>query len=467
MQVPYNVFRGYDIRGIAEKELTPQFAFALGQALVKYAPSGYYFIVYDARESSQKLALGLAEGILKEGGNVIFGGFGFTELVYFAVSKVSNLPFSIDTAIMVTASHNPKEYNGFKIVVNKGGKLHIIAKQDWPEFIPLFEGFFKNAPTSVPTISIDDLKEDKIIHQKYREFLHSIVDPKTLEPLNIVIDAGNGVGGYFFDYLIGDYAPQIKVKRMYFKPDPKFPNHLPDPLKPENTEEIEQVLKEGNFDFGLAYDGDADRVFLIQSNGKKPLGNYTGVLLAAYLLEKYPNNRKILHDTRMMWAPQKEIPRFGGQPIPVKAGHSNIKSAMNQHKALFALELSSHFYYSFFNNADSGYITTLLYLDIFSKNKNWANSLLEELWQKYPNSGEINFRVKDAKKVIEYIKQKYVSDAKEILEIDGISVEFDNWRFSLRASSTEPLVRLCVEGVTPEVVDEKTSKLREEINEFT
>jgi len=289
----------------------------------------------------------------------------------------------------------------------------------------------------------------------YKEKVLSFITTDKRRPLKIVVDAGNGIGGNVFDYVFGDLANSgLGIDRMYFNPDGTYPNHVPNPMEEENVEEIKKRVVEKGADFGIAIDGDADRAFFIDNKGRRPDGVYVGVLLAKSILSNDPGNKKIIHDPRITWPFVKETQKLGAKVHQSMAGHSFFKAAMAEKQASFGAEASAHFYYRDFYNCDSGMVTIAQMLNMYFDGFELTQAV-DYLFENYPNSGEVNYRVENAIGLINQIEEFYKNQGAKIEKIDGLSVEFEEWRFNLRTSNTQPLLRINLEAKTKNLVIEK------------
>jgi phosphomannomutase len=396
---------------------------------------------HDVRPDSFSLKQKLIEGLRDSGCHVVDLGEIPTELLYFAVGEYYQL---YDGGLVVTASHNPVGWNGCKIVE-------------------------KNAKPVSKATGMFDLKDiileekyDKVSKKKgdFSEFyaypafkskVLSFIKDKPNKELNIIIDTGNGIGGRLIDYLF-DGLP-INMDRMYFVSDGTYPNHVPDPMKEENIAEIRQRVLDQNADFGIAVDGDGDRVFFIDKKGRCPNGVYTGVFLARHIL-KSSDNKKIIHDPRITWPFIKEAEKFNADTFASIAGHAYFKKKMADEAAVFGAEASSHFYYSDFYNCDSGMVSIAILLDMYYGGFEITEAV-DYMFDTYPNSGEVNYKVDDPDKLIGKMEKHYVKLGAQVDKIDGVSLSFDKWRFNLRKSNTQPLIRLNVEALDKNTVIEK------------
>ncbi len=399
----------------------------------------------DIRTSSAALKSALANGLRDEGVDVVDIGLCGTEEIYFATDYLK-----VGGGIMVTASHNPINYNGMKLV-REGSRpisgdtglkdIHKIAEEgDFPEVHNEARGSYRR-------ISCSDA---------YVDHLLSYVDITKLKPLKIVVNAGNGTAGPVLDAL-ESHLP-FELIKVNHEPDGTFPNGIPNPLLPENRHHTTQAVLEHGADFGLAWDGDFDRCFLFDEKGKFIEGYYIVGLLAEAFLRKHPGE-KIIHDPRLVWNTQSVCEQYGGQPIQSKCGHAFIKEIMREENAVYGGEMSAHHYFRDFFYCDSGMIPWLLIAELVSDTGNSLSSMIRSRMDEYPYSGEINRKIDDAPGVLAALKSNYLDDVQQVDHFDGLSMSFDGWRFNLRSSNTEPVVRLNVEATNQKVMEEKTEEL--------
>lgn len=433
------VFKAYDIRGRYPEELSPEFFYHLGRAYVTKFGAKKLVVGHDIRTESKKLKESLMEGIMASGCDVTDVGEVATEMIYFATGEYYQV---YDGGLVVTASHNPRGWNGCKMV----------AKNAKP--ISKATGLFdlKEIMKSGDYVTAEKGKMSELdIYPAFKEKVLSFITSKKRKELDLIVDAGNGIGGKMFDYLFGDLG--LKVKRMYFVPDGSFPNHVPNPMEEENIAELRENVLELTPDLGIAIDGDADRVFFIDKKGRRPDGVFTGVLLARHLLQ-HSENKKIIHDPRVIWPFVKECEKFGATTAQSIAGHSYFKQTLFEESALFGAEQSSHFYYRDFYNADSGMITIAIMLDMYYQGFELTEAV-DYLFEQYPNSGEVNYKVEDKDAILQEVEEHYEKLGGKVSKIDGISVEFEDWRFNFRKSNTEPVIRLNLEATSKNLVKEK------------
>ena len=441
-----NCFKAYDVRGRVPEDLDEDIAYRIGRAYAAFIKPRLVAVGRDIRLSSEKLANALKRGLVDSGVDVVDIGIGGTELVYFATfDRV------LDGGIMVTASHNPPNYNGMKMV--QSGARPISSDTGLVEIRAIAEaGDFAAVatPGNIEQINVD---ADYIRH------LLSYVDTNRLKPLKIVVNAGNGGAGPFIDLL----EPQLPFEfiKLQHTPDGTFPNGVPNPMLEENRSVTIDAIKSAQADLGVAWDGDFDRCFFFDENGQFIEGYYIVGLLAETFLGKFPGQR-IVHDPRLTWNTLDVVADKGGEAVQSKSGHAFIKQKMRDVDAAYGGEMSAHHYFRDFSYADSGMIPWLLIAEIMSLHNVPLSDLVGDRMTKFPASGEINRRVADAPAVIEAFEQRYAHDAASVEHMDGLSVEFADWRFNLRASNTEPLLRLNVESRNDEdLMRRKTLELLE------
>jgi len=430
--MPLNIdcFKAYDVRGQIPNQLNSDIAYRIGNATAEFLNAKSIVLGRDIRLSSEELANAVAAGVNEAGADAIDIGVCGTEGVYFATGDLQ-----ADGGIMVTASHNPADYNGLKLVREKSkpisgdtGLLDIrrIAEGDGR----------KKSDTQGRRI-------EKDVSERYIARLLSFIDTGILKPLKIVTNAGNGGASIALDSL----EPHLPFEfiKIHHDPDGNFPNGVPNPMLEENRGSTVDAIKESGADFGIAWDGDYDRCFFFDETGRFIEGYYIVGLLAAALLSKNPNN-SIIYDPRLTWNTIEIVTESHGKPIQSKSGHSFIKQVMREHDALYGGEMSAHHYFRDFFYCDSGMIPWLLVAQLVSTSGKSLSQLVDDRMRKFPTSGEINRQVADTSRAIAAITEIYAGSAKSIDRSDGISLEFDDWRFNLRASNTEPVIRLNVES---------------------
>ncbi|MCX8033466.1 MAG: phosphomannomutase [Thermoleophilia bacterium] len=450
-------FKAYDVRGRVPDELDEELAFLIGQAYAYLVRPRKVVVGHDVRLSSVPLKEALCSGLTACGVDVVDIGLVGTEEVYFATWSLG-----MDGGIMVTASHNPKDYNGMKFT--REGARPISADTGLREMRELvYRSLTERSGWSLeqacrergarPRGSVTRLDN----RPRYIEHLLSYVDPSRMRPFKVVVNAGNGVAGPVLD-LLEPHLP-LKLVKLNHEPDGNFPKGVPNPLLPENrTQTAEAVLAEGA-DLGLAWDGDFDRCFFFDERGVFIEGYYLVGLLAERALRRHPGG-KIVHDPRLVWNTQEIVCNAGGTPVVSKSGHAFMKEKMREVDAVYAGEMSAHHYFKEFAYCDSGMIPWLLVVDAMSEEGRPLSALVEERVARYPVSGEINLKLADPASALLALRKKYEEEALFIDELDGLSVEFDRWRFNVRASNTEPVVRLNVETRGDrKLLDEKTQEL--------
>jgi len=422
-------FKAYDIRGRVPEELDETLAQRIGYALSKQLGPGPVVLGRDVRLSSSGLQASLADGLRRGGRDVIDIGVGGTEEVYFQTAHLGAAG-----GVMVTASHNPMDYNGMKLVREGArpisGDSGLFAIRD-----------ACNEP--VPDLPLTGTESQHLDRSAYVEHLLGYLQRHTLKPLKIVVNAGNGGAGLVVDAL----APHLPFEfiRVHHEPDGRFPNGIPNPLLPEGRDATTKAVIARGADFGVAWDGDFDRCFFFDATGRFIEGYYLVGLLAASILRKHPGS-KILHDPRLTWNTIDMVEVAGGTPIMSKTGHAFIKERMRAENAVYGGEMSAHHYFRDFAYCDSGMIPWLLIAGLVSSTGHSLAELVEDRMSAFPCSGEINFKVVDPKAAIERVMAHFASLAPVLDYTDGLSADFGDWRFNLRSSNTEPLLRLNVEA---------------------
>jgi len=439
-------FKAYDVRGRMPEELDDSLAYDIGRAYAAFVKPRSVAVGYDIRLSSPGLAAALKRGLTESGVEVFDIGLCGTECSYFATAE-----WKLDGGIMVTASHNPPDYNGMKFV--REGARPISADTGLQDMAGLIAARY--LPEAVATPGVERALD---IHPNYIRHLLGYVDVKALRPLKVVVNAGNGGAGLIVDEL----APHLPFEfiRINHEPDGNFPNGIPNPMLTENRASTRDAVLDNKADVGLAWDGDYDRCFFFDEQGTFIEGYYLVGLLAEYFLRREPGAR-IVHDPRLTWNTVDVVTRAGGVPVLSKSGHAFIKQKMREVDGAYGGEMSAHHYFRSFAYCDSGMIPWLLVLAVISESGKTLSQLVGERMRLFPASGEINTRLEgSAKTVIERAQQAYAGGATSVDFTDGLSVEFPQWRFNLRGSNTEPLVRLNVESRGSEaLMREKTDEL--------
>lgn len=425
-----NCFKAYDVRGRVPEDLDEDIAYRIGRAYAAFISPASVVVGRDIRQSSPAIADALIRGLTESGVDVVDIGICGTELVYFATAHLN-----LDGGIMVTASHNPPNYNGMKMV--KAEARPISADTGLVDIRGLAEADDFAAPERRGGIKHVDLNAAYIDH------LLSYVDAGALKPLKLVVNAGNGCAGPFVD-MLERHLP-LELIKLYHEPDGTFPNGVPNPMIEANRQvTIDKILATGA-DLGIAWDGDFDRCFFFDEQGHFIEGYYIVGLLAESFLTKEPG-AKIVHDPRLTWNTLDVVGAHGGEAVQSKSGHAFIKHTMREVDAAYGGEMSAHHYFRKFSYADSGMIPWLLVAEIMSVRGEPLSKLVAERVAKFPASGEINRRVEDAAATLEAFEREYAANALGVDRVDGLSVEFADWRFNVRASNTEPLLRLNVES---------------------
>ncbi|NGP53764.1 phosphomannomutase [Thioalkalivibrio sp. XN8] len=423
-------FKAYDVRGRLPDDLNPDIARRIGRAYAAVIGPRRVAVGYDVRLSSPELADALAEGLMDAGVDVVDIGLGGTEMVYFAASHLD-----VHGGIMVTASHNPPDWNGMKFVREQSKPISgDSGLKDIEERVE--RDRFEATPRRGRRTEVD-------IYAEYIDHLLGYVDRQALKPLKLVVNAGNGGAGLVIDKL----EPRLPFEfvKIQHAPDGTFPHGVPNPLLPEHRAATADAVVKAGADFGIAWDGDYDRCFLFDETGRFIEGYYIVGLLAEAFLAKHPG-AKIVHDPRLTWNTIDIVERGGGVPVMSKTGHAFIKERMRLEDAVYGGEMSAHHYFRDFAYCDSGMIPWLLVAELVSRAGRPLSALVEERMAAFPASGEINRSIDDPPAVLAAVEDRYADEAVAVDRTDGLSMEFADWRFNLRASNTEPLVRLNVEA---------------------
>jgi phosphomannomutase len=441
MEINTQIFKAYDIRGIVPDQFKPENAYYIGYFLASYLSANNIAVGRDMRISSDQIFDQLSRGINDFGTNVIDLGLTSTDALYFAVGK-----FSYDGGVMITASHNPKEYNGLKIcrkdaepLSGSEGLNHILKVIQSQEEV-------QKSP-SRGNIIRKDILDDYVNH------CLSFIDINKIKPFRIVIDAGNGMAGLTLPRVLSKLP--VHCTQLYFELDGRFPNHPASPIELENLVELQKAIIETKADFGVAFDGDADRMFLVDRSGRQVRGDMCTALVSKSLLTR-SHGETILYNLICSKAVPELIEKLGGTAIRTKVGHAIIKPLMKKHNAVFGGEHSGHFYFRDNWFADSGLIAFLVCLELLSIENRPLDELVKEL-NPYVQSGEINTRVGSVVDKINQVKQAFSSGEQD--DLDGLTVKFDNYWFNLRGSNTEPLIRLNIEADNEKILEEKKEQL--------
>jgi phosphomannomutase len=434
-------FKAYDVRALYPEQLDEAGAYAIGRAFVEQFEPRRIAVGHDMRLSSPAMAAAVLDGAADGGAGVVDLGLVGTEMVYFATDALS-----LDGGVMVTASHNPKQYTGMKIVRrgalpvgSESGLFEIrdrARRAEWRE-------------TARGQVSHED------VWNRFVERVIGFVDVDAIAPVRVVVDAANGMAGVMLPPVL-ERLPQVDAVRCFFEPDGTFPNHEPNPLLPENREFIVAKAREEGADFGVAYDGDADRCFFVDDSGEFVPGDFVTALFAEQVLEKEPGG-KVIYDVRASWAVPEAICGAGGVPLMNRVGHSFIKQRMRDEAAVFAGEVSAHYYFRDFSQADSGVVPFLLMLELVSRRGSLA-AALAPYRSRFFLTGEINTPVSDVALKLQELKERFGPEGR-VSHLDGLSVESDDWHFNVRPSNTEPLLRLNLEARSQELMDRKRDEV--------
>jgi phosphomannomutase len=442
------VFKAYDVRGIYPSELDEDGAYAIGRAFVEVFETKRIAVGHDMRVSSPPMAEAVIRGASEAGADVLELGLVGTEMVYFAVGELG-----LDGGVAVTASHNPKEYTGLKIV--RGGALPVGGESGLLEIRDRAMALSDTSQGLTP-----GHVERYDIWAQYVDRVLSFVDLEAIEPLKVVIDAANGMAGVMLPPVL-ERLPQVETVRCFFEPDGTFPNHAPNPLLPENREFIVRKTLEEGADFGAAFDGDADRCFFVDDGGEFVPGDFVTALFSELVLEKEPG-AKIIYDVRASWAVPETIERAGGIPLMNRVGHAYIKHRMREEAATFAGEVSGHYYFRDFSQADSGVVPFLLMLELVSKRGQKLSEILRAFRETYFITGELNTPVPDVALKLQELEERFGPEGR-ISHLDGVSVDAEDWHMNVRPSNTEPLLRLNLEARSKELMESKRDEVLEVI----
>jgi phosphomannomutase len=436
------VFKAYDVRGIYPDEMDEAGAEAIGRAYVEQFEPRKIAVGRDMRVSSPTMAEAVIRGATSAGCEVLDIGLVGTEMVYFAVGSLG-----LEGGIMVTASHNPKEYTGMKIVrrgaLPVGGESGLLDVRDRAVSDTAYRG---ENPARAQAYDI---------WPEYVQRVLSFVDVGAIRPLKVVIDAANGMAGTMLPPVL-EHLP-IDAVRCYFEPDGSFPNHEPNPLLPENREFIIRKTLEEGADLGVAFDGDADRCFFVDDTGEFVPGDFVTALFAESILAREPG-ANIIYDVRASHAVPDTIAAAGGTALVNRVGHAFIKARMRNDDAAFAGEVSGHYYFRDFSQADTGVVPFLLMLELISRKGQKLSEILAPLRAKYFITGEINTPVADVALKLQELKERYGADG-TVSHLDGLSIDAGEWHFNVRPSNTEPLLRLNLEATSQELMEEKRDEV--------
>jgi phosphomannomutase len=437
-------FKAYDIRGRIPDELNRDLAYGIGRAYAGFIEANKVAIGHDIRLSSPEIADAVAHGLTDAGVDVVDIGMCGTEQIYFATFHLG-----LDGGVMVTASHNPADYNGLKLVREESKPISAdTGLVEIERRILAGELGGKRGGGKIEQVDVSSA---------YIEHLLTYIDRDALKPLKVVVNAGNGGAGRVID-LLEPHLP-FELIKLHHEPDGTFPHGIPNPLLTENRQVTTDAVIKSGADVGIAWDGDFDRCFLFDEMGAFIEGYYIVGLLASSILKRHPGGR-VVHDPRLTWNTIEMVREAGGAPVQSKSGHAFIKEVMRREDAVYGGEMSAHHFFKEFSYCDSGMIPWMLVLELMSKSGKRLSELVASRVERYPTSGEINRRLDDPEAALVRIKSHYGSSAASIDETDGVSLEFDHWRFNLRLSNTEPLIRLNIETRgDEELMKRKTEEL--------
>ncbi len=434
-------FKAYDVRGLYGSKLDEEGAYAIGRAYVDEFESKRVAVGRDMRLSSPTMAAAVREGAADAGAEVLDLGMVGTEMLYFAVGLLG-----LDGGVMVTASHNPKEYTGMKIVrrgaLPVGGDSGLLDVRDRA----IAANWQDATRGAIREHDIWDAFVDRVL---------SFIDVDALKPLRVVIDAANGMAGTMLPPVL-DRLPMVEVVRCYFDPDGSFPNHEPNPLLPENREFIIGKTTTENADFGVAFDGDADRCFFVDDTGDFVPGDFTTALFSELMLGREPGG-KVIYDVRASWAVPEAILKAGGVPLENRVGHAFIKQRMREDDAVFGGEVSAHYYFRDFSQADSGTVPFLLMCELVSRGGK-LSAALAPFRERYFITGEINTPVADVPSKLQELEDRFGPEGR-ISHLDGLSIAAEDWHFNVRPSNTEPLLRLNLEARSQQKMESKRDEV--------
>lgn len=433
MELTKKAFKAYDVRGVVPTEVNAEMAYRVGRVFAAMFAAEKVIVGHDIRLSGRELVDALTEGLRHGGSDVIDIGQCGTEMIYFATAHLD-----ADGGIMVTASHNPAEYNGMKLV--RRGARPISADTGLMEIADMVVDSKDFPHLQVPGKTEGSVKQYDIMPE-YIEHLLGYIDVKVLKPLKIVANPGNGGAGPVLNEL-AKYLPFEFIK-LNENPDGNFPNGVPNPLLVPNREATAKLVREHQADLGVAWDGDFDRCFLFDEKAEFIEGYYIVGLLAEVFLRKQPG-AKIMYDPRLTWNTQEVVDAAGGTAVRCKSGHAFMKECMRVNEVLYGGEMSAHHYFKDFSYCDSGMIPWLLVAELLCTTGKTLSKLVSERMEKFPCSGEINRKVDDSAAVLAAIEAKYAAGG-QVDKLDGLSIDYDNWRFNVRVSNTEPVMRLNVE----------------------
>lgn len=439
-------FKAYDIRGMVPEEVNPELAYRIGRVFVALFGAETVVVGHDIRLTGPELVDALSDGLRDGGANVIDIGQCGTEMIYFATAQLKT-----DGGIMVTASHNPAGYNGMKLV--RRDARPVSSTTGLEEIRQMVEG--DDFPHHAVAGKARGIRVKQDIMAAYVEHLLTYIDTDSLKPMKIVVNPGNGGAGAVLDSL--EKLLPFELVKINYKPDGTFPNGVPNPMLEGNRQVTSDAVLESGADLGIAWDGDFDRCFFCDEKGRFIEGYYIVGLLAAAFLQKHRGS-KIMYDPRLVWNTEEIIRKYGGIPVKCRSGHAFMKQCMRENDVIYGGEMSSHHYFRDFSFCDSGMITWLMVTELLCQRGGKMSDLVEAMEAAFPCSGEINRKVEDPEKIFTVLEEAFKDG--DIDHMDGLSVEYRDWRFNLRASNTEPVIRLNVEARGDrKLLAEKTAEL--------
>lgn len=439
-------FKAYDIRGMVPEEVNPELAYRIGRVFVALFGAETVVVGHDIRLTGPELVDALSDGLRDGGANVIDIGQCGTEMIYFATAQLKT-----DGGIMVTASHNPAGYNGMKLV--RRDARPVSSTTGLEEIRQMVEG--DDFPHHAVAGKARGIRVKQDIMAAYVEHLLTYIDKDSLKPMKIVVNPGNGGAGAVLDSL--EKLLPFELVKINYKPDGTFPNGVPNPMLEDSRKVTSDAVLESGADLGIAWDGDFDRCFFCDEKGRFIEGYYIVGLLAAAFLQKHRGS-KIMYDPRLVWNTEEIIRKYGGIPVKCRSGHAFMKQCMRENDVIYGGEMSSHHYFRDFSFCDSGMITWLMVTELLCQRGGKMSDLVEAMEEAFPCSGEINRKVEDPEKIFTVLEEAFKDG--DIDHMDGLSVEYRDWRFNLRASNTEPVIRLNVEARGDrKLLAEKTAEL--------
>jgi len=446
MSINPNIFKAYDVRGLYPQEVNEDAARLIGRGFVSYLNAKRIAVSRDMRLSSSTMATAFIEGAREQGADVVDYGMMGTDMLYFAVARDGH-----DGGVQITASHNPKQYNGIKMVRKEAFPLS--GEAGINDIRDMIAANQLPPPASKPgSLTQANVVDDYVKH------VMSFIDVSIIKPFNVVLDAGNGIAGMVAPLLF-KHIPTKKLTTLCFEVDGTFPNHEANPLIEENRRDITERVIAEKADIGIAWDGDADRCFFLDGNGEFVAGDFVTALLAEAFLIKHPG-AKIVYDVRASYAVKDTAAKYGSEALMNRVGHAFFKRRMREDNAIFGGEVTGHYYFRDNFYADNGFIPALLILELMSRKGQTLHELLAPLREKYFISGEINTKVSDigkAQQKIDGLSAKYQSG--KVYTMDGVSAEFPDWHFNVRGSNTEPMLRLNLEATSQKLMEQKRDEV--------